>query len=440
MLKRLLWKRKRNINLSVGFFHPYCNAGGGGERVLWCAIRAVQKRYKDVHCVVYTGDKASGHEILKRVEKCFNIRLHKPVEFIQLKIRTLVEAKHYPYFTLLLQSVGSIILGLEAALYHVPDIYIDTMGYAFTYPIFKHLCSCRVAAYVHYPTISTDMLCSVSDKKVTVNNREFISKSRILSNLKIVYYKIFAMIYSFVGRSAEVIMVNSSWTAGHILELWLKPEFTTVIYPPCDVSLFQTLPSKSSINKENLRIISIAQFRPEKNHALQINAFKAFYGNLASKTHNTTLVLIGSCRDEEDNDRVKKLKKLCAEVEIERKVEFKINLSFDEVIEEMKKADIALHTMENEHFGIGIVECMSAGLITIAHNSGGPKMDIIDDAKTGFLASGIDGYTSALTKVWHLNEKELSEMKTAARHSVARFSTEVFEEAFLKATKSLFQM
>lgn len=28
----------------VGVFHPYCNAGGGGERVLWCAIRALQKK------------------------------------------------------------------------------------------------------------------------------------------------------------------------------------------------------------------------------------------------------------------------------------------------------------------------------------------------------------------------------------------------------------
>ena len=30
--------------LIVGFFHPYCNAGGGGERVLWVAIRALQKK------------------------------------------------------------------------------------------------------------------------------------------------------------------------------------------------------------------------------------------------------------------------------------------------------------------------------------------------------------------------------------------------------------
>lgn len=30
--------------LHIGFFHPYCNAGGGGERVLWCAIRGLLKK------------------------------------------------------------------------------------------------------------------------------------------------------------------------------------------------------------------------------------------------------------------------------------------------------------------------------------------------------------------------------------------------------------
>ena len=36
--------------VSVAFFHPYCNAGGGGERVLWCAVRAVQTRYPAARC------------------------------------------------------------------------------------------------------------------------------------------------------------------------------------------------------------------------------------------------------------------------------------------------------------------------------------------------------------------------------------------------------
>ena len=30
---------------TFAFFHPYCNAGGGGERVLWVAVRSIQKRY-----------------------------------------------------------------------------------------------------------------------------------------------------------------------------------------------------------------------------------------------------------------------------------------------------------------------------------------------------------------------------------------------------------
>ena len=58
--KRVLcWRRRRFIEQLfqtehlpvspyvkvVGFFHPYCDAGGGGERVLWCAIKAIQSKY-----------------------------------------------------------------------------------------------------------------------------------------------------------------------------------------------------------------------------------------------------------------------------------------------------------------------------------------------------------------------------------------------------------
>lgn len=32
------------------------NAGGGGERVLWAAIIATQKRWPKAKCIVYTGD------------------------------------------------------------------------------------------------------------------------------------------------------------------------------------------------------------------------------------------------------------------------------------------------------------------------------------------------------------------------------------------------
>jgi alpha-1,2-mannosyltransferase len=42
---------------------------------------------------------------------------------------------------------------------------------------------------------------------------------------------------------------------------------------------------------------------------------------------------------------------------------------------------VAIHTMKHEHFGISVVELMSSGIITIAHNSAGPKEDIIGASK-----------------------------------------------------------
>jgi alpha-1,2-mannosyltransferase len=37
--------------------------------------------------------------------------------------------------------------------------------------------------------------------------------------------------------------------------------------------------------------------------------------------------------------------------------------------------------MKDEHFGINLIEFMAAGLIVVAHNSGGPKLDIIKDVE-----------------------------------------------------------
>ena len=48
-----------------------------------------------------------------------------------------VEAEYYPVFTMLGQSLGSLVLGAEALTAFVPTIFMDTMGYSFTMPLFK---------------------------------------------------------------------------------------------------------------------------------------------------------------------------------------------------------------------------------------------------------------------------------------------------------------
>jgi len=61
-------------------------------------------------------------------------------------------------------------------------------------------------------------------------------------------------------------MVNSSWTRGHVKDIWRCPEISTV-YPPCDVSEFCKIPEETEKQKH---IISVGQFRPEKDHTLQV--------------------------------------------------------------------------------------------------------------------------------------------------------------------------
>lgn len=433
----------------VGFFHPYCNAGGGGERVLWTGIRALQKRYNFVRCVIYTGDPyVSGEEILLKARQRFNISLSQPVEFVFLKKRRWVEASMYPYFTLLGQSIGSMLLGWEALNCYLPDIFLDTMGYAFTLPLFRYLGGCQVGCYVHYPTISTDMLSRVGNKTASYNNASFISNSRILSTVKLLYYYLFAVMYGLAGSCAQVVMVNSTWTYGHILSLWRKKELTSIVYPPCDTKAFMELPIKIrsvGVDEDDdviHSVVSVGQFRPEKDHPLQLRSFREFLKcKMARHRHKYKLVLVGSCRNQEDQDRVSALKKLASKLGIQSSVEFALNVSFEQLKNYLAEATIGLHTMWNEHFGIGIVECMASGSIVLAHDSGGPKMDIViewEGKPTGFLASDEKSYAAAMETIFALTPEERSVICHNARHSVNRFSEKAFENGFLQCTESLF--
>lgn len=74
------------------------------------------------------------------------------------------------------------------------------------------------------------------------------------------------------------------------------------------------------------------------------------------------------------------------ELKIKESVEFHLDASWPEILEWLRKASVGVNGMWNEHFGIGVVEYQAAGLISVVHDSGGPKRDIvtkIDGEPTG---------------------------------------------------------
>ncbi|KIX05078.1 uncharacterized protein Z518_05950 [Rhinocladiella mackenziei CBS 650.93] len=433
----------------VGFFHPFCNAAGGGERVLWAAIAATQKRWPHATCAVYTGDHDIDRSVVvATVRSRFGITLQEySLVFLYLSRRRYVLASTYPYFTLLGQSLGSVVLAYDAFELLVPDIFIDTMGYAFALAFCKHLFpSVPTAAYVHYPTISTDMLESLDDK---TGQRGIHSGAGAgwKGMGKRYYWHAFAWLYGWVGSQIDVVLCNSTWTQGHIRQLWkpkkTSPSFGAVVYPPCPVeelvSQIQLTP-ESEKRRENI-VLYIAQFRPEKNHSLILRAFSKFYHAAKDKPR---LVLIGSVRSNTpDEKHIYNLRLEARELKIKDSTSFICDAPFSVILEYLQKSSITTNGMYSEHFGIGNVEGLAAGLIPVVHNSGGPKLDIVvpyEGRPIGFLAETDEEFAAAFGRVASLESQERFAMRLRGRASTKRFTEEAFASKWIEEMETLVKM
>jgi len=527
MAAKLAQPKKRSD--VVAFMHPVAKDGGGGERVLWCAMRSVMKARPEATIVLFTdlppreslsvatfgsesgsSSSVSGEEeeeaaleeeeeeefwanyVEERAKAKFGVALPSKVKVVELKRTAVLDPARYPRFTLILQSLSSLVVGAEALYKLVPGVYIDTCGVPFVLPLARFF-GCKTACYVHYPVISTDMLQRVKDRRQMYNNR---STGLLQSHLKRCYYKLFALMYGCVGSFAQVCMTNSSWTRAHIEKIWWKYWWTNPrglategsadaekagdgggggggdrddggdgdgvgaglwqplrVFPPCNTEELAQIPLKGpKRNAKKPVIVSIGQFRPEKAHEVQLEAYalalKQAEGSPATlkSVLQSRLVMVGGCRNEGDMRRVESLKRRAEELDISANVEFHVNVPFSQIKDFLSQALVGIHTMVDEHFGIGVVEYMAAGVVALANNSGGPASDIIVPFKdertgslqaTGYLASTTDEYASALVNALCISDKEREKMCTAARRSIERFSESSFDAAFANALNGI---
>ncbi|KAL0031056.1 hypothetical protein WJX77_001677 [Trebouxia sp. C0004] len=433
---------------AFGFFHPFANGGGGGERVLWCAVAAVQAVAPEAQVIIFSGDGLSAQQLLESAASNFNITVTDRFQVVQLHNRHLLLPERYPRFTLLGQALGSFRLGHEALKNAVPEIFVDTTGWAFTYPLAR-LAGCKVVAYTHYPMVSANMLQRVMLRTFTYNNQLAVAKSGIRSLIKVVYYYVVAAIYGAAGGFANVSIVNSTWTADHIRQLWWKWKAPTVVFPPCNTLTLQQLPLDRKLKR--LYLVSVAQFRPEKNHRLQLEAFARVrqaalqdQDSAESAVLAAQLKLVGSCRGPDDKSRLTQLQSYSQALGLHNCVEFCINVPFDELTSLLAGAVGGLHTMLDEHFGISIVEYMAAGVVPIVHDSGGPRADIVKPERmrhgwqtTGYLCTTEEQYANAITEVLCMDQQDRLKIAAAARQRAAKFSDQQFEQDFVKAIQPL---
>lgn len=342
----------------------------------------------------------------------------------------------------------------------MPDIFIDTMGYAFVLA-FSKFCFPKIptGAYVHYPTISTDMLGSLATSPALGKGLNAGTGKGLRGFLKKRYWHVFANLYSRVGGSVDIVMTNSSWTASHIRTLWgpvrtkrRKPHAVSVVFPPCAVDdIINAIPlNAESEAKREPTVLYIAQFRPEKNHSLLLRSFARFLKSQSGLRKREEepglpkLILIGSVRDASDATRVYELRLLAHELHLTpNHITFITDASFPTILSHLAAASVGANCMWNEHFGIGVVEYQAAGLIPVVNDSGGPKMDIViawEGGETGFKASTEEGYAKCFAQVLGMDGEDRLEMRKRARGRARAFGEEEFEKRWIDEVGRLVEM
>ncbi|RNC52517.1 glycosyl transferase, partial [Trypanosoma cruzi] len=185
--------KRRFVRGTVGFLHPSAAAGGGGERVLWVAMRAIQlddmRRGITRRYVLYCSrigedgvddDKRGEKRLLQIVQQQFHILLPMPIEvvFLRPSLTRLLSGEHYPFLTLLLQAVcGSVVLFYETCIVNsITPIVIESVGIPGIYPLLALLAGTRIISYTHYPSITSIMTKRVESGESRYNNRGFLAR------------------------------------------------------------------------------------------------------------------------------------------------------------------------------------------------------------------------------------------------------------------------
>ena len=233
------------------------------------------------------------------------------------------------------------------------DLVINTQA-DFSLPYMKR--KVPLVSYVHFPYVP--YLRSVRDYPPRYQRstlwKLYFAPYNVLSGL-ITPLLIFTLKRSFV-------ITNSEFSKEAIKRI-TPDAHPIIVRPPVDTKKFAG--ALTSTSREN-KILVIGRIAPEKQLERAIEICRLL-------DIDVEMVIVGSFDPSARTvDYLKKLELMIEKYGLNKRIKILTNISRDELKEQMRTAKVYLHTKYGEHFGISIVEAISAGLIPIVPAHGGP--------------------------------------------------------------------
>jgi glycosyltransferase involved in cell wall biosynthesis len=229
--------------------------------------------------------------------------------------------------------------------------------------------------------------------------------------------------------SYDVIVANSEYTAECVQRLWSRR--ATVLSPPV---LMRETGAKRPI------ILSVGRFFPSvSGHSKkQLELVQAFRLACERGLHGWELHLVGGCKPQE-RGYVEDVRRAAVGLP----VQFHVNAPGDDVAELFATArlfwhaaglgeDLARHPDRAEHFGITVVEAMSAGAVPLVFAHGGPAA-IVHAHACGLVYSSIEELAEETLRLVRTPD-ELDRLADAATRAAGEYAF----DRFVARTRELF--
>ncbi len=371
---------KRGITLKIGLLHPLFEIAGGGEYLALNIIKALTEEGHDVTVLTVSSfDK-------DKFSKLYNIDIRE-AKVIRLKFKSVqvvekflggrgVRLRRFLIYKYMFKY-------LKEELNHTFDLTFETQS---------NVPAPVDVSYIHFPAIY-EML-----------NPEF--------RVNWLYEKIvgkFARDIMKLGRP-RLVLTNSTWTSKIIKKVYnLNAE---IIYPPVNTKYFSECFDQE---KENL-VITVSRFTPEKHLEAIIE--------VARKVKDYLFIIVGST-SRYSKPILKKLNNLIKEYTLSNVI-LKPNLPRAELKETLCRAKFYLHPPFPEHFGISVVEAMSAGAIPIVYKDGGAWTDIVSRIGVKRLGyANIEEVPKIIKSLEKENELRYKVIETAKNFDETRFREKI---------------
>ena len=208
------------------------------------------------------------------------------------------------------------------------------------------------------------------------------------------------------GLRRNLSIANSSFIAGRIRDV--HGIDSLVVSPPV-TSDFPDVPWE----RRERAMVAVGRLHGSKRWEMAVEVVD----EVRRRGHDLALTLIGHSDDPEYRERLERLAATRPWFRI------RLDLTRDELKVAMSSHRYAIHTMENEHFGIGPAEALQAGCLLFAHHSGGP-VEIVGGEARLLFADVVDA-ADKIERV--LGDASLeTELRTLMAARRALFTTDAF--------------